>query len=89
MPVARSRFTILTEQTEFAGPLRTHLGGIRANPVGPACNPRQVFRLTAEEAFNLFMSLTYHFQDDEVDPGWHCHVGGGDGEPELTIAIEN
>jgi len=22
-----------------------------------------------------------------VDPGWHCHVGGGDGEPELTIAI--
>ncbi len=45
--------------------------------------------LTAEEAFNLHMSLTYYFQNDEVDPGWHCHVGGGDGEPELTIAIEN
>ncbi len=23
-----------------------------------------------------------------TDPGWHCHVGGGDGAPELTIAID-
>jgi len=21
------------------------------------------------------------------DPGWHHHLGGGDGSPELTIAI--
>jgi len=44
--------------------------------------------LTAEEAFHLYMSLSYYFGDDEVDPGWHTHVGSEDG-PELTIAIEN
>jgi hypothetical protein len=43
--------------------------------------------VSREEAFNLYMSLAYYFQDDESDPGWHCHVGGDDGEPELTIAI--
>jgi hypothetical protein len=44
--------------------------------------------LTAEEAFHLYMSLSYYFGDDEVGPGWHTHVGSEDG-PELTIAIEN
>lgn len=44
--------------------------------------------LTVEQAFHLYLSLAYYF-DDEDDPGWHCHVGGDcDGEPELTIAID-
>ncbi len=43
--------------------------------------------LTAEEAFHLCKSLAYYFEDAEGDPGWHCHVGG-DGAPELTIAID-
>jgi hypothetical protein len=34
------------------------------------------------------MSLSDYFGDDEVNPGWHTHVGSEDG-PELTIAIEN
>lgn len=44
--------------------------------------------LSTEEAFDLYTSLAYYFQNDDNDPGWHCHVGGGDGEPELTIAID-
>jgi hypothetical protein len=44
--------------------------------------------LTAEEAFDLFMSLSYYFGDEVVGTGWHTHVGS-DGGPELTIAIEN
>ena len=43
--------------------------------------------LTVEEAFGLYMSLQYYFDSAQDDPGWHCHVGGGDGETELTIAI--
>jgi hypothetical protein len=44
--------------------------------------------LSRDEAFHLYQSLAYYFDDDEVAPGWHCHVGSGDGEPELTVAIE-
>lgn len=43
--------------------------------------------LTTEVAYLLHLSLSYYFGDDDKDPGWHCHMGGGDGEPELTIAI--
>jgi hypothetical protein len=44
--------------------------------------------VSIEEASHLYTSLAYYFQDDDNNPGWHCHVGGGDGEPELTIAID-
>jgi hypothetical protein len=44
--------------------------------------------LTTKETFDLFQSLAYYFAFFQDDAGWHCHVGGGDGEPELTIAID-
>lgn len=46
--------------------------------------------LTQTEARELCQSLQYYFEDAEqsgADPGWHCHVGDGEGH-ELTIAIE-
>lgn len=44
--------------------------------------------LTAAEAIDLFHALSFYFEDAQPDPGWHHHVGDGDG-PELTIAIDN
>jgi hypothetical protein len=46
--------------------------------------------LTVEEARGLLDALTRYFDDDgegRIDPGWHTHLGG-DGAPELTLAIE-
>ena len=43
--------------------------------------------LTRAEARLLYSALEYYFTDDEIDPGWHHHVGDAGG-PELTIAIE-
>jgi hypothetical protein len=43
--------------------------------------------LTNEEAFILIKALTFRFEDSLDDPGWHHHIGGGNGSPELTIAI--
>ena len=43
--------------------------------------------VSAEEAFILYHALAIYFEDGSADPGWHHHLGGGDGGPQLTIAI--
>jgi hypothetical protein len=43
--------------------------------------------VSAEEAFVLYRALNLYFADGSSDPGRHHHLGGGDGGPELTIAI--
>ena len=53
--------TILTEQTEFTSSARTHLGDVRANVVGPACNHREMFRL-------LFLLAAHRAQHRQRDP---------------------
>ena len=41
---------------------------------------------TVDEARHLFDALASFFGESANEPGWHCHVGGGD--EELIIEIE-
>jgi hypothetical protein len=60
---------------------------MRINDVdGVAMPQRQWVVLDRDEAWHLKLSLDYYFDEDEIDPGWHMHIGS-DSE-QLTIAIE-
>jgi hypothetical protein len=41
------------------------------------------------EAEELRAALSYYFEEDPPDPGWHCHFGAGDSELTVAVALES